>query len=176
MRPRFQTVLNELNLLAELAEYEPTIIGTPPLGIDIESSDIDIACTTHDLELFKSDVTARFSTLQGLVVEHVTDFSDPAVRAAFLSQGWEIELFCQTLPIQEQHGVRHFHVEKRLLQIEPTLRSKVLHLKQAGQKTEPAFAALLRLQGDPYAAMLGLEAYSDRELSRLAAEGLSDAS
>jgi len=174
MRPHFQTVLDELNLLAELAAYEPTVIGTPPLDIDIESSDIDIACTATDLEFFKSDITARFSTAQGFVVEHVTNFSDPAVRAAFQSHGWEIELFCQSLPIRQQHGVRHFHVEKRLLDIEPTLRSKVLQRKQAGQKTEPAFAALLRMEGDPYEAMLGLEACSDSELALLAAAGISD--
>ena len=34
MRPHFQQVLDELNLLAELAEYEATIIGTPPLDIE----------------------------------------------------------------------------------------------------------------------------------------------
>ena len=97
MRSHFQTVLDELNLLAELAEYEPTIIGTPPLGIDIESSDIDIACTAADLEKFASDITARFASMQEFIIERVTGFPDPAVRAAFLSVGWEIELFCQTL-------------------------------------------------------------------------------
>ena len=176
MRPHFQTVLDELNLLAELAEYEPTVIGTPPLGIDIESSDIDIACTATDLTEFASVITARFVSMQDFVIEKVTVFPEPAVRVAFLSHGWEVELFCQSLPIQEQHGVRHYHVEKRLLEIEPELKEKVLHLKRSGQKTEPAFAALLRLDGDPYEAMLGLEDYSDRGLSRLAADALSDAS
>ena len=174
MRPHFETVLDELNLLAELARFEPTVIGTPPLEIDIESSDIDIACTASDLEEFVADITARLAATQDFVVEHVTVFPKPAVRAAFLSHGWEIELFCQTLPIQEQHGVRHFLLEKRLLDIEPQLRSKVLQLKQAGQKTEPAFAALLMLDGDPYEAMLGLEEYSDPELAQLVAERLSD--
>jgi hypothetical protein len=171
MRPHFQTVLDELNLLAELADYEPTVIGTPPLGIDIESSDIDIACTATDLEKFASAITARFASMQDFVIEKVTVFPEPAVRAAFLSHGWEVELFCQTLPIQEQHGVRHYHVEKRLLEIDPELKEKVLHLKRSGQKTEPAFATLLRLEGDPYEAMLGLEEYSNRELVQLLAGG-----
>ena len=176
MRPHFQIVLDELNLLAELAEYEPTVIGTPPLDIDIESSDIDIACTAIDLKEFDSSVSARFAAAQEFFVEHVSVFPEPAVRAAFLSHSWEIELFCQTLPIEKQHGVRHFRIEKRLLEIAPTLRPKVLQLKQAGQKTEPAFAALLQLDGDPYEAMLRLEEYSDRELAQLIADGLSDAS
>lgn len=176
MRPHFQTVLDELDLLAELSAYEPTVIGTPPLAIDIESSDIDIACTVADLEVFTSDITARFAAVQDFSVELVTTFPAPAVRAAFLSHGWEIELFCQTLPIREQHGVRHFHVERRLLEAEPELRPRVLARKRAGQKTEPAFAALLCLDGDPYAAMLGLEDYSDVELAQLIADRLSDSS
>ena len=174
MRPHFETVLNELNLLVELARFEPTVIGTPPLEIDIESSDIDIACTASDLEEFAADITARFASMQDFVIDKITVFPDPALRAAFLSHGWEIELFCQTLPIRKQHGVRHFLLQRRLLEIEPRLRLKVLQLKQAGQKTEPAFAALLMLDGDPYDAMLGLEEYSDPELAKLVAESLSD--
>ena len=173
MRLHFQTVLDELNLLAKLARFEPMVIGTPPLEIDIASSDIDVACTATDLEKFAADITARFASMQDFAIEKVTVFPDPAVRAAFLSHGWEIELFCQSLPIRQQHGVRHFHIEKRLLEIEPALRAKVLHLKQAGHKTEPAFATLLQLDGDPYAAMLGLEEYSNRELAQLLAARLS---
>lgn len=176
MRPHFQIVLNELDLLARLARFEPTVIGTPPLEIDIESSDIDIACTAADFRQFESDVIAHFATAQGFVIEQLTIFPDPAVRAAFVSHDWEIELFCQTLPIKEQHGVRHFLIEKRLLAAEPQLRDKVLQGKRAGQKTEPAFASLLMLDGDPYEAMLALENYSDRELAQLIVEALSDSS
>jgi len=176
MRPHFQVVLDELNLLAKLTAYEPTVIGTPPLGIDIDSSDIDIACNAANLEAFTSDMTARFASRQDFVIENISVFPDPAVRVAFLAHDWEVELFCQTLPIQDQHGVRHFRIEKRLLKIDPTLRLRVRRLKQAGQKTEPAFAALLRLDGDPYEALLALEECSDEDLRRLIADGLSDAS
>ena len=82
-----------------------------------------------------------------------------------MSHDWEIEIFCQALPIHEQWGVRHFLVEKRLLEILPSLQSKVIDLKRAGQKTEPAFAAVLKLEGDPYEAMLELEKLSDEELA-----------
>jgi hypothetical protein len=47
------------------------------------------------------------------------------------------------------------------------LVDKVKLLKQNGIKTEPAFAQLLALQGDPYEAMLNLETYSDIELINL---------
>ncbi len=40
-------------------------------------------------------------------------------------------------------------------------------LKHQGLETEPAFARLLSLAGDPYEAMVDLEIWSDDELRRL---------
>lgn len=155
-------------MLEKLAQFEPMVIGTPPLGLDIESSDIDIACTSSDLDLFRLAVTARFGPQAGFSIANVSKTVEPAIRASFQSHGWEIELFCQALPVREQHGVRHFLVEERLLRVVPGLQSKVIELKQSGQKTEPAFATLLNLDGDPYEAMLELENLSDEELVSLA--------
>ena len=53
-RDPYQQVLDELGVLQALAEFEPTVIGTPPLGIDVSTSDIDVACTASDLSRFKS--------------------------------------------------------------------------------------------------------------------------
>ena len=174
MRPGFQSVLQDLNVTGKLARFEPTIIGTPPLGIDVESSDIDIACTHDDLQEFGSEAAKCFDHLNGFRFEHVRDLPDPAVRAFFSTQGWDIELFCQTLPIQEQWGVRHFLIEKRLLEIQPKLKSLVIQLKRSGLKTEPAFAAALGLDGDPFKAMLLLEPYSDHELKVLTTTGIEN--
>jgi len=164
----FDMVLDQLGILRALTEYEPTVIGTPPLGIDIESSDIDIACTAADLNQFKSVVTKQFRQRKDFIIRALQQFDEPAVCATFSSSEWEIELFCQAIPICEQWGVRHFLVEKRLLELRPSLRDKVIELKQSGLKTEPAFATLLKLEGDPYEAMLDLEKLSDEELAALA--------
>ncbi|MGI9221385.1 MAG: DUF4269 domain-containing protein [Woeseiaceae bacterium] len=167
MRASYETVLADLRLLQKLALYEPMVIGTPPLGIDIDSSDIDIACTAADLEQFKSDVTKTFGNEAEFCVGNIQRLPEPAVRAAFIAEGWEIELFCQSIPIAKQWGVRHFLVELRLLTLKPALRSKVIELKKSGLKTEPAFAKILNLAGDPYEAMLELEDLPDEELVAL---------
>lgn len=163
-RDAYQQVLDELGVLQALSEYEPTVIGTPPLGIDVSTSDIDIACTAADLTQFESAARARYGGQAGFAVKGIGRLGAPAVGVTFSAAGWEIELFCQSLPILEQWGVRHFNVEQRVLHLCPDLREQVIKLKQAGVKTEPAFAQLLGLQGDPYEAVLALESWSDDAL------------
>jgi hypothetical protein len=144
MRPHFQNVLDSLGVIHNLACFEPMVIGTPPLEIDVATSDIDVACTAQNLETFRAKVTAQFH-----------------------KSGWEVELFCQSLPITEQNGVRHFSIEQRLLGLEPTMSPEIRRLKNSGLKTEPAFAQVLGLEGDPYDALLALENFSDAQIVAL---------
>ena len=37
-------ILNQNKILLNLAEFEPIIVGTIPINIDIENSDLDIIC------------------------------------------------------------------------------------------------------------------------------------
>ena len=164
MKPDYETVIEALDLLGRLAEFRPEVIGTPPLGIDTEQSDIDIACSAENL----SDVVREaFDHFENFRLSRYKLNGEPTVLASFRAQGWALELFCQGVPAERQWGVRHFRVEQRLLMLDPTLRSDVRRLKQRGIKTEPAFAEALGLLGDPFVAMLDLEAKPDDALQRL---------
>ncbi|MCC9603712.1 DUF4269 domain-containing protein [Stieleria sp. JC731] len=176
MRPQFQYVVKKLEVLSRLSAYDPVLIGTPPLGIQIETSDIDIACCSHDGAEFEKLVTAEFGGQAGFQVRRPILQGHHSIVVKFRAMGWDIELFCQPISTAMQWGVRHFQVEKRLLEICPGLRERVIELKQAGMKTEPAFASALDLLGDPYAAMLDLEQKSDSQLMQLTLEnfGASD--
>lgn len=166
-RPHFQKLIDDLNLLGCLAEFSPTVIGTPPLGLATEESDIDIACAAGDPERFANVARACFGQLAAFSLKRFEDLDEPAIVASFVSAGWVVELFCQSLDIQDQAGVRHFLIEQRLLGLRSGLRLEILRLKRLGFKTEPAFARALRLPGDPYLSMLALEAKTDEELRRL---------
>jgi len=104
MRPDFKTVADDLNLLEHLAKYRPVIIGTPPLGIATEDSDIDIACTAPDLEEFGSFVESAFGHLNDFAFRFLHETTEPAALASFFSSGWRIELFCQRLDTEDQWG------------------------------------------------------------------------
>ncbi|MCW5738348.1 MAG: DUF4269 domain-containing protein, partial [Enhydrobacter sp.] len=82
--------------------------------------------------------------------------------------GWAIEMFGDARPVAEQRGWRHFVIERRLLALGGTaLHAAVMKRRRDGLKTEPAFADVLRLGGDPYLALLDLEAASDDALAQM---------
>jgi hypothetical protein len=156
-------------LLHDLAPFDPTIVGTFPLGLQIDGSDLDIACTCDDLDAFERALRASLSTL-GVAPVRIDRLalSPEAVVASLTWDGLPIEIFCQPLPVHEQAGFRHMVVEGRLLALGGApLRDRVRALKLAGAKTEPAFAHVLGLAGDPYAALLTLEDWPTSRLRDL---------
>lgn len=171
MRPSYDNAIRDLELLSKLAQYAPVVIGTPPLGIATEESDIDVACSCDDLAKFGRFVQLEFGHFDEFEYASILGLSDPAVRATFTRYGWQFDLFCQTLDVEDQSGVRHFRVEKRILDLRPSLRSVILHRKRQGKKTEPAFAEVLNLLGDPYSAMRELSYFSDEDLARVVDAG-----
>ncbi len=138
--------------------------GTFPLGLAVSGSDIDVLCHAPDAEVFAE---ALWETCRDF--EHFAMWqwqkADRPVIAAFSVAGVPFEVFGQALPVEEQHGWRHFAVEARLLRLGGAgLREAVMAARRAGAKTEPAFAEVLRLEGDPYEAMLALAGRDDDEL------------
>ena len=62
---------------------------------------------------------------------------------------------------------------KRVLDIGgKKLRDEIKRLKRSGLKTEPAFAKLLFLDGDPYQAFLALEDKNTEALNKLISKPL----
>lgn len=163
----FEQAVEELGLMRKLRAFQPCVIGTPPLGIALESSDIDVACCAVDLAEFEQTAMAVFGEMDRFQMRRARLQEQDSVVVQFRACEWEIELFCQQIPTGQQWGVRHFLVEKRILTIEPKLIESVRQRKLAGQKTEPAFAEALGLSGEPYEAVLDLENLSDSELADL---------
>lgn len=151
-------------VLEALRDYDPVLVSTVCLDIDIQSSDLDIICEATDLGVFHGFLVSAFGSREGFVVRR-SESEEPAVVAQFFHAGWEYEVFGQGIPVERQNAFRH------LIQIERVLscggapwRDKIRALKQSGMKTEPALAACLALGGDPYQAVLALEAFSDEEI------------
>jgi hypothetical protein len=157
-------------ILPSLQAYNPCLVGTFPLDITVAGSDLDIICEVHDFVAFGHLVSQHFSQCPAYAAQQLQlgSSSIPSLISSFYLDELEIEIVGQPLPVEQQAGYRHLVVEARLLTVGgTTLREKVIGLKANGLKTEPAFAKLLALPGDPYQALLALETCSDQELLRL---------
>ncbi|MDR7017675.1 DUF4269 domain-containing protein [Acinetobacter sp. 3657] len=164
----YEAVLSELDILKMLNPFQVYLVGTPPLGIQTENSDIDLICH-YKIDQFKSLKLAlqRFQHLDHWSFNS-WEHNPEIYICSFSYRCWEIEVFCSTQPIIQQYAYRHFHIEKRLLELANTkFKTRILELKQQGIKTEPAFAQALNLQGNPYIILSELFDTSTPELKVL---------
>ncbi|MBY8826170.1 DUF4269 domain-containing protein [Sphingomonas colocasiae] len=166
MRPDYREAIARSGVLERLSAFDPHVAGTPPLGLDLATSDIDILCHCPVPDVFAAALWQAFGDAEGFAIRQWASGAR-AIIADFVSHGWSFEIFGQAVPVRDQQGWRHFRVEQRLLALGGEgLRRAVLEKRRAGMKTEPAFAAVLGLPGDPYRAMLDLEMLPDAALVR----------
>jgi len=164
---RAYATLQAAGLWPLLREFGPVLAGTVPLGIDTAGSDLDVLCEvpTGAQARFAELVRAHFGARPGFRLAQRAVGGHATTVSSFRYATETIELFGQALPTAQQHGWRHLLVEHAvLLAGGEAWRTAVRALKQQGLKTEPAFATLLGLPGDPYAALLTLEGLSAEEL------------
>ncbi len=160
--------LHSLNIFNHLAAYSPMLVGTVPLRIDIFESDLDVLCYAQDLAAFAALLRELFGCKTNFEVKTRAIRGVPSVVAGFEHAGFPIEIFAQAVPIEQQNGYRHMIVEYRLLALGgEEMAESIRQLKQNGLKTEPAFAQYLRLDSDPYQALLDLEDLDDEALQKL---------
>ena len=141
-----------------LESYQPILAGTIPIEIDIDSSDLDILCCVANAAEFKEILQNEFSNHEKFELVETLTNGLPTIICRFVLENFSIEIFGQNKASDKQQAYRHMLVEYRLLQEKGNdFRQKIIALKQQGIKTEPAFALLLDLKGNPYEAMLVLE-------------------
>lgn len=169
--PEVRRALTDAGVFDPLAPYHPEIAGTIPLGLDTPESDVDLLCEAADADLFVRDILplARFP---GFSVHRKPDADPPAVVCRFRVGDLPVEVFAQPIPVIAQRAHRHMEVEGRLLAAAGHDAAGAIRLLKArGVKTEPAFAEHFALPGDPYAALLEMWGWSDRDLAAAAEQG-----
>ena len=155
-------ILRQAGVMEILAPYGPILTGTIPIETDIPSSDLDIVCEVHDPEEFAATLRKNFGSYDRFSLRG----SGGTVVCGFFTGGEEIEIFGSPVHSVRSNAYRHMIVEHRLLTIlGGDFRRQVVELKLGGLKTEPAFARLLGLPGDPYEALLELETMTDERLA-----------
>ncbi|KGE13642.1 DUF4269 domain-containing protein [Sphingobacterium deserti] len=155
LQRRIYGLLEREALLAKLQAFQPFLAGTIPLDISIPSSDIDILCCANDLERFQKFVGDTFGDQHLFACSSLLVNGEPTVLATFKLDGFAVEIFAQRKPVKQQNGYLHLVKEWEILTAQgQEFKQKIIALKRAGMKTEPAFAHLLNIEGDPYEGLL----------------------
>jgi Domain of unknown function (DUF4269) len=158
--------LRQLRIMEILEDYHPLLVGTIPIDLAIDGSDLDIACQAPDLQAFQQKLIElfgnqpQFQVMERYIDEESMVSASAAVWCSFQGPTFPIEIFGQAIPPMQQYAYRHMMIEYRLLRERgESFRQSILHLKRAGIKTEPAFATALGWNEgvDPYQGLLELE-------------------
>lgn len=148
-------ILSEYAIFETLATFNPILVGTIPIEIDIETSDLDIICEWSEKQHFIDFLTTRFSDFTDFKCWSREIHDQDSVIANFRIADFEIEIFGQNLHPKEQFAYKHLMIEHQILEhYGEDFKEKVIALKKKGIKTEPAFAHLLGLKGNPYMELL----------------------
>lgn len=148
-------VLTQFRVLEKLSDFNPILVGTIPINIDIENSDLDIVCYWEDKLNFIEKVKDLFGKKNHFTINEVLINNQESVVANFYLGTFEIEIFGQNIPTKNQNGYKHMVIEDQILRSrDENFRLEIIKLKQNGYKTEPAFGMLLGLNGNVYEELL----------------------
>ncbi|MBS7544434.1 DUF4269 domain-containing protein [Ancylobacter oerskovii] len=129
-KPGARSALAVTGLMHRLAVFDPRVVGTPPLGLDLAGSDIDIAC--HAPEPDARVMWDHFRGEQHFSLRRWRGAGRPVV-ASFTCAGWPLGIFAAPQLVAGQAGWRHFHLERRLPTPGGGLRAAVMaHRQQVG--------------------------------------------
>ncbi|NJL56268.1 DUF4269 domain-containing protein [bacterium] len=164
-----EKAIEKSRVLDELKAYSPEVVSTIFIGLDTKASDIDIACTYEEQKVFVEDFNLAFSARESYSLRL---YEDHAV-GRFYYDRFLFEIYASKIPVQMQAAYRHYQVMQRLVKGGgERLKTRIRQLKESGFKTEPAICCLMGLSGEPYAAVLELERWSDKEIEEHVSKSL----
>ncbi|GIO68990.1 alpha/beta hydrolase [Paenibacillus cookii] len=157
--------LDRLGIFRTLAAFSPVLAGTVPIDIDVEDSDLDIICEMREPEALEQVLIPAYGALERFALSRERMHGDRVIVCNFRFGPWPVEIFAQNRQVTQQNAYKHMVVEDRILKrLGPVFRDNVRKLKSSGVKTEPAFARLLGLEGDPYQRLLDMHDWDEEKL------------
>lgn len=150
-------LLKALKIFEKLKKYNPLLVGTIPIEIDIPESDLDIICQFEDQNEFSQRLVEIYGKNESFTLASKFFNGTQSIIAKFDAENFKIEIFGQNIPTEKQNAYKHMLIEHKILKEKGTeFKASIINLKQKGLKTEAAFSKLLGLEGDPYLALLNI--------------------
>ena len=145
-------IVKENNILEILNDYNPIIVGTFPININIDNSDVDIILQVKNFKYLVDLLKENFSKFNNF---KLNSKDNNVLVCNFEIENYPFEIFAQNLDTEKQYGYLHMIKEYEILvEKDDFFAEKIRILKRNGIKTEPAFCELLNIKGDPYIELL----------------------
>ncbi|MBB2951366.1 DUF4269 domain-containing protein [Sphingobacterium sp. JUb56] len=145
-------IITKYQLFEILNDYKPILVGTIPINIDIEESDVDIILQAHNLKKLTQLLLKSFAQFAQF---RLSTFNNGALTSNFMLEDTLIEIYATDIDTEKQNGYLHMIKEYEILQArKDSFKMEIIKLKKQGIKTEPAFCKLLNISGDPYVELL----------------------
>lgn len=138
-------------ILDKLSDYNPIVVGTIPIDIAIEGSDVDIILECYDTHQLELEMQSFF----GFYPQFKCKRNHEKLVVQFTCNALPFEIYAAPICTTEQMGYLHMVKEHHLLIAKgEKFKQKIIRLKSSGYKTEPAFCKALGIAGDPYLELL----------------------
>ena len=83
----YEEAVAESDVMEDLASFDPRVAGTPPLGLDLPDSDIDIVCFASDVRIHRGRLAHLFQCVRfhGEATDEVVEAGGRLVRGGGLA-------------------------------------------------------------------------------------------
>lgn len=154
------TCLLALRIFDQLSDYNPVLVGTIPICINLKNSDLDIICEIKDDIEFIKILNVLYSANLGFNLKKRKNY----VVCSFFYGGFSIEIYAEQKLVKQQNAYLHMITEYRILNLAVSrFKLAIIQLKQNGFKTEPAFGYLLGIE-NAYTELLEFSKKTNEEL------------
>ena len=159
--------ITKLRLIESFSIFNPIIVGTIPIEIDIPSSDVDII-----IDLSKGDILIYFKefakNFRNFILEiKINKISENSFIAQFQTENFKFEIFGEFKETSKQFGFVHMVIENEILNLlGQDFKNSIKKLKYKGFKTELAFCVLLNINEDPYGFLYNLKNLKMNDFSK----------
>lgn len=145
-------LLHDYQIVDCLKDYDPIVVGTIPIHIDIAGSDVDIILYVQDFDVVEKMLCLNFSQHAHFRLQRA---ESNVIVCSFSIEEQLFEIYATDKATEYQNGYLHMLKEHEIIQLRgEEFAEQVRRLKRSGMKTEPAFCRLLGIEGDPYMELL----------------------
>lgn len=137
-------LLTEHAVMETLKLFDPILVGSIPLNVGTETSDIDIICCWQSKNEFVEAVNNAFGSADCFCITDKNTDEGCIVRCQLAIHDFDIEIFGSSVPSDQQNAYKRMLAKYEIIERNgEDFRQGVVNLKRKGIKTGEAIRMLL---------------------------------